>query len=180
MPSPVPVPFNDNFSSPVNGNQLSRNWSERQGNFTDNGTTLVARAPGLSIATVNGVSFANASAQVDIVTGMASQNAGLVLRYQANGAYYLAQFVGNASQTVFTPYIYRYAPGVGFVQVASTTVAVPTSGVGTMRFEIAGSNLKLFWNGSLAAYAFDNAITAPGLAGLRVSSGLTFDNFVAD
>jgi hypothetical protein len=178
--APAAVPFNDAFDTPNNTDQLSLNWTERAGNFTVTGTQeLFANAPGMSLATVNGASFLDEAAQVDIVSGTPSQNTGLILRHQSNGRFYLASITGNAAQTVFTPNFYKFIPGTGFVLIASTKLT-PVGAIGTMRFEIVGSSLKLFWNGSLAAYGYDSTITTPGFMGLRVSSGLTLDNFVAD
>src|SRR5205085_11881577 len=64
LTNPV-LPFPDDFRAPVNGNQLSRNWTERLGNFTVNaGQQLVGNAA-LDIATLNGVPpLADESVQV--------------------------------------------------------------------------------------------------------------------
>ena len=112
-PTSPPPAFVDDFSTPNNGNQLSLNWTERQGNFTVTGSQLVANdaGTGLNVATLNGISLADASVQADLVAGTANQNVGLIARYQANGNYYVALIASNAAQTVFTPYILKFVNG---------------------------------------------------------------------
>ncbi len=178
-PAVPPPAFVDTFDAPNNGNQLSLNWTERQGNFSVAGSHLVGNDPVMNIATLNGVSFADESAQVDIVSGTANQNTSLVLRYQAaSGAYYVAGIVKSGS--TYVSYILGY-DGTNFYNLASIA-AVPAvlGSTGTLRFEIAGNMLKLFWNGALAAYGYDFSLPTAGLAGIRVSSGVVLDNFAVD
>ncbi len=69
MPPPS-LPFTDNFNTLAYGNQLSRTWEEKLGNFTVNGNgQAIANDAGLSIATVHGVSLADASVSVDVILG---------------------------------------------------------------------------------------------------------------
>src|SRR5207302_15078 len=84
--APTSLPFTDDFSNPVNGTQLggaspnvggTRNWDERLGNFTDNGTSALGTAADkvvivnfksvtlpTNLATVHGVSTPTADPSV--------------------------------------------------------------------------------------------------------------------
>jgi len=62
--------------------------------------------------------------------------------------------------------------------------AAVTSGVGSLRFQVVGNNLKLFYGPTggpltLATYAYDTLLTT-GVAGMRSSSNVTVDNFFTD
>src|SRR5262249_12226676 len=54
-----------------------------------------------------------------------------------------------------------------------------TTATGTLRFEVVGSSLKLFLNGSLVAFANDSTIGGPGSAGIYATSLTGIDNFSA-
>ncbi len=181
-PATPPPAYVDDFSTPANTDQLSRDWTERQGNFSINGLQqLVANNTVMNVATVNGISIADTAVQATIVAGAASENIGLIARYQTNGSYYLATVTSNAAQTVFTPKVYRVVNGV-FTQLTMTTAlpAVSLSAMGIMRFEVVGSSLKLFWDGALVSYGYDAGIAVAGLTGLRVSKNVILDDFTVD
>jgi hypothetical protein len=174
------LPFTDAFTQP-DGSQLARTWTERQGNFQIAGNALIANDPATSLATVNGLALADVALQADVVAG-ANQVVGLIARYQGNGNYYLAQFA-NLSTGRFAS-IYKFVAGVGYTLLNKGFVA-PTAGTGTLRFEVVGSSLKLFFGPdashlTLLAYAFDTAISGAGTAGVRASKNVELDNFLAD
>ncbi len=173
-PTSQTLPFTDAFNANPPTQQLSVNWRERAGNLSVAGGAALVSAPGISIATVNGTALADVSVQADTVVGP-GQFAGLVARYQSNGSFYHALLVANAAGTTFTPKIYRYFGGV----LTQLNAAVPaiTLGAGTLRFEVVGASLKLFFGQSLLAYAFDTKITAAGQVGLRGSMNARFDDF---
>ena len=183
VPTTPTFPFADNFSQPATGNsgdQLSRDWDERQGNFTDTGSTAVANSS-TALATVHGVSIVNAAVQADI-TLAGGQQASLVARYQPNGSFYLARITANAANTVFTAGIFKSIGGV-LTQLNSAAATLPApSGVGTLRFEVSGSSLKLFFGPSqtLLAYAFDKSLTAAGQTGMHATKNAVLAAFNAD
>jgi uncharacterized protein YkwD len=176
MTTPSP-PFTDSFTQ-GDGSQLSRNWTEQQGNFNIVGAALRGNDPAPSIATVNGSSMADAGVQAD-VTLTANRGVGLVARYQANGSYYVGMVQADAAGAKLTPYVFAYIAGTGFVQVATgPTIA---ASAGTLRFEVVGASLKLFFGPdanhlALAAYGFDRTLAGAGLGGVRATQGVTLDN----
>ena len=178
--APTSFPFTDTFTQ-NDGAQLSRNWTEQQGNFRVNNGALVGAAPGLSQAVVNVLSVANVSVQADVVVGM-NQVINLMARYKAGtGSNYFASIYNIGSGP--TAVIYSYVSGVGYMQLG-TTVSL-ASGVGTVRFEVVGSSLKVYFGPdaghlSLVAYAFDTAIAGVGQTGVRILSNATVDNFTTD
>ena len=178
LTSPGPVPFVDTFTQ-NNGAQLSRNWTERQGNFSIAGGTARGNDASPSIATMNGVAVADVAVQADMVLG-ANRSAGLIARYQANGSYYLGMVVADAAGANFTPYLFAYSTSSGFAQLAvgSTIAGAPR----VLRVEVVGSSLKLFAGPdaahlTLAVYAFDRTLTGAGSVGIRAVQGVTFDNY---
>ena len=177
-PTTPSLPFSDAFAQ-ADGSQLTRNWTERQGNFSVSAGVLVANDSLINQATVHGASLADAAVQADFNV-RAGQVSGLMARYQSNGSYYLAHISANSHGTVFTATIYKYTSG-RFTLLSSTTLA---TGTGTIRFEVAGSSLRLYFgsdatNLSLVTTAMDSSITAAGLVGIRAGKNATLGNFSA-
>jgi hypothetical protein len=75
---------------------------------------------------------------------------------------------------VFQAAIYKEVGGV-FTQIAASTIA---SGTGTLRLELFGPSIKLFFNNVLVTYGQDTTFSSGGI-GMRASSGASLDNFVA-
>ncbi|MBI1831853.1 MAG: hypothetical protein HYR84_10425, partial [Planctomycetes bacterium] len=110
----------------------------------------------------------------DIIVGN-SQYAGVMVRYQANGSYYLGQ-ISTSSTGVATAFLYRSDAGV-LTQLAKVGVA---SGTGTLSLRAVGPNLKLFYGAAvgsqtLISYAYDIKYAA-GTTGIRSSVGANLDN----
>jgi hypothetical protein len=166
------LPFNDDFSTATN-QQLSSNWLNQVGNFQVSGGLAAGRAS-LNVATLNGINAADVSVQADVnVTGAAGQSAGLVARYAGPKNLYLGRLVKTGSG--FKVELIRNVNG------NSTTLfsqSVTSTGSGTLRFELAGSSLKLFLNNILVAFANDSRLTT-GTVGIDTSGGSTVDNFSA-
>lgn len=181
--SPAPPQFTDHFTTASYGNQLARDWTERKGNFTVNGTGRLGGEGNANLATVNDLALANASVQADFVTLLAGQKAGLVARYQANGNHYLAQVAANAAGTVYTLSISKVIANVATTLVTTTS---PVAGPGVMRFEVIGSNLKLFYDTigtaspALRLFAYDGLLSAPGLTGIYSSKDVESDEFIVN
>src|SRR5206468_7843569 len=89
----------------------------------------------------------------------------------------------NNNGTSVTATIWKNVNGV-VTQLASAPVTT-VGGIGTLRFEVASDSLKLYYGASagsmnLVAFANDRALTAPGSAGMRSTTGnVTLDNFAA-
>ena len=182
LTTPSPLPFVDPFTQ-SDGTQLSRNWTERQGNFGVLGNALVGKDPTMNLATLNGVALADASMQANVIVA-ANQGAGLISRYQSNGSFYLGMIAGNSVGTTFTPYLFKYTTATGFVQL-NTSTTVLAVGTGTLRFEVIGASLKLLYGADAAhlaqiGFASDNSLTAAGLAGIRTTQNAKLDNFTLD
>lgn len=177
------LPFFGDFTPATVGSQLSRNWTEQDGNFSVEESALVAHDPNLfpysNIATVNGMSLADVSVQTHINPAV-NQGAGVIARYQPDGSYYLGMIHGNGAS--YTAYLFRYNPGVGFTQLS----AVPSGrGAGTLRLEVLGTEQKLFFGPdadhlSLITYAHDAGITTAGLCGVRATRNAHLDTFRAE
>lgn len=172
LTTPTP-PFSDAFTQ-VDGSQLSRNWSERQGNFSVVGNALRGNDTGISLATVNGLALADVSVQANVSLA-GGQVAGLIARHQSDGSFYVGSIVADASGTTFTPYIFKYSPTAGFARLDVAAASIPASD-GVLRFEAVGSSLKLFLGSSLLTYAYDGTLTA-GSTGIRVFKNVVIDNF---
>jgi hypothetical protein len=173
------LPFTDGFGGAA-GSQLSRSWTERSGNFAQQGNgQLRANAAGISLATVNLATAADVTVQADIqLSTTGTQAAGLVSRYSASSSY-VGEVVGVNG--VFRAYLLRYTAAGGWVELKQAAVS---GGTGTLRLTIEGDRLQLFFNDLVNPVcdrtdAGAGAITGPGLAGLRAGPGALFANFSA-
>ena len=165
------LPFSDNFTTFPN-NQLTTNWTTQTGSFQV--TSGAARGIDvLNVATVVGVSAANVVVQANVIVA-AGQYAGLVAHYSGPGNQnmYWAGLVNTGGGVVAE--IWRNDNGWNELsnQIISST------GTATLRFELAGSSLKLFVNDILATFANDTALTS-GTVGMRDSAGGIVGSFNA-
>ena len=170
----TPTPLLSDPFDRANAATLGAAWANRVGDFGVTGNKAVANAP-VALATLAGVSAADVSLQATVAVA-AGQAAGLAARYGGPGDanMYWGTVIATANGG-FAAEIWRNLDGT-WKRLASASLA---SGSGLLRFEVAGSSLKLFVDGALKASATDTTIAGPGLAGLRASAGQTFDNFVA-
>jgi hypothetical protein len=170
----VTLPFSDTFTQP-DGSPLSGSWSQQAGDFTVQGGRLQASAAG-SLATINvATPAANVAVQANIaLSATGTQYAGVVARYSGPGTanYYLGEIVGSAGK--YTAYLFRNQGGT----LTALASAPAPGGSGTLLLDVAGSSLKLLFNGQLLTYAYDSALTS-GSAGVWASQGATLDNFTA-
>jgi hypothetical protein len=181
------LPFTDNFNR-ANG-ELGPNWLDQLGDSHVVGNQLVTSVidPNsqdgnklLAISTVNGVSQTNVAVQADVTLASAGTvYSGLVARYAGpvDQNMYWAGLYGVSGS--FQAFLYRNFHGT-WTQLNPVTPITLTSSTNTLRFEAVGPSLKLFVNGTLAAFASDTALTAPGTVGLRSGNGVTIDNFSAN
>src|SRR5262249_3833806 len=101
---------------------------------------------------------------------------GVIARYTGPGQnnYYLATIYNNNG--LYQAYIFLRNTTT-FIQLAEHDL-IGFTGTGTLRFEVAGSELKLFVNNALQAVAYDSTLSAPGLVGMRAYLA-NLDNFNA-
>src|ERR1019366_1692051 len=176
------VPFFDQFNANPPSQHVSPSWNDPNSNFSVATNAMVEVNAAASLATVRGLALTNTTVQADIVLGR-SQQAGLIARYQSNGSYYLAMLAANSTGTSSTAYLYKFITGTGFVSIGDS-VTLP-SVAGRLRFEVVGTELKLFFGAtsgtpSLVNYAYDSTITAAGTTGVRSSKNAILDNFFTD
>ena len=131
----------------------------------------------MALTTLNGVSPADVTVQANVNVA-AGQAAGLVARYggPADGNMYWGTLISTGGGQ-FAAQIWRNVGGTWKLLAASSPLA---SGAGLLRFDVAGSELRLFVDGTLRAFASDTALATPGMAGLRSSGNQTFDNVLID
>src|SRR5262249_55872257 len=136
---------------------------------------------GRGVATLTNLAVADIAMQTD-VSVPAGKDLGLIARANSTAStYYLARILNTGTATFAQ--IYRSVNGVLALLVQKPV----NSSVGTLRFEIAGDSLKLFYGAittspqtTLVAFANDFTIIAPGTAGLQsLAGGVTADNFSA-
>jgi hypothetical protein len=166
------LPFSDDFTAAIR-QQLSNNWLNQLGNFQVAGGKATAFGS-LDIATENGINGPNVFVQADVSVA-AGQYAGLVAHYSGPGDANMYWAGINASGGTFQAQIWRNLNGT-WTELFAQNIA---GGAGTLRFEVAGSSLKLFDNSNLVAYANDSLVTG-GTIGMRGTAGTSFDNFSAD
>src|SRR5262245_33615300 len=105
------------------------------------------------------------------------ESAALVARYSGTGDrnMYLGVRAGTGTGTGYEARIWRNVNGT---RTLLSQKSLTTNGAGTLRFEVVGSSLKLFWNGTLVTSTMDNALTS-GSVGIRDLGMAAFDNFSA-
>jgi ELWxxDGT repeat protein len=167
------LPFTDGFTG-TGGAPLGTTWHSRSGGFALQDDTAVSTAA-ISLATLQGVMVANSSTRIDVnlpATGV--QHVGLVARYQGIGDRNLYYGALVAVDGVFTAEIWKTVNGTP-TRLASAAVG---AGTGTLRFDVTGTGLQLYLDGTLAAQATDAEFATGGL-GIRGSRGATADNYQA-
>lgn len=167
------VPFNDGFAD-NSLDQLSTSWRERLGDFlVDNSVAKGTQA--VNLATVNGISKDNIVVQTQYTVAQPGQWAGLVARYSGSGDKNMYWGAIANTGNGYTASIWLNHDGV-WTQLAS--MAVNSQGIGTLRFEVSGTLLKLFINEFQFLSATDSTLTS-GLIGVRSTAGARYDNFSA-
>jgi len=183
-PQNATLPFAENFAAgnyPGNlGSQLSSFWTNQTGNLSIvNGNAAGQTA--LNLATLNGITQANTSAQavVSIPTG---QYAGLVSRVQGSGLQnlYFAAIVSSGTGYVAAIWVCQG----GVFTLLSIVNPVVGNGQGTMLLKTVGTSIQLFWqpNGTTGfsqVAAVTNATLTTGSVGVLVSAGTGVSSFNA-
>ncbi len=173
MNSPVsltPTSLNESFTSSAN---FGLDWRQNLGNFVlDTVNQTLTSSTGLDVATLNGLSAADVVVS-DSVKVSAGQYAGLVARYSGPGdANMYWAGIGNSGRA-YTAYLYRNVGGV-WTQLASKSLSNSayniTGSTQALRFEVVGSFLSLFVNGTLAVTGNDSTLKT-GSVGVRSTQG---------
>ena len=173
---PASLPFSDDFSTTSDGSQLSRFWTDRQGNITVINGHATGVGPGdANLSSLNGVSQANVVVAGNVALA-AGQDVGLVTRYSGPLAsnFYLGQLASAGAG--FQATIWK---NIGGKYTKLTTGLTIGSGAGTLEFEAVGPSLKVILNGQLLAFVDDSSLVN-GSVGIRLSEGATLDDFHAD
>ncbi len=172
------LPFTGDFTTVTSPepNQLTSNWINQVGSYSVNTTTGTATGNGsLDLATLVGVSVANATVQANVSVPRAGEDAGLVSRYTGSGDqnYFLGEIVNTGSGV--EAYLYQNVNGV-FTLLQSQTVAANS---GTLVMVTSGTSLTLTYNGVLLFSVADLALPGSGSVGMRSTAGATVSNFSA-
>jgi hypothetical protein len=187
-PTPTPPATEDTFDSNASLSNYTgytdggANWSVQNGQLVGTGPA------NQSVLVRGGLSFTNG--WVEAVSSRAD-DAGLVLRFRNSGDYYLLAFRDNGApppRDTYSLAVYHHVNGE-YREMALGSVAWPRGTTHTVRFEAAGAQLKVYFDGSLQGTVTpgpDVNDPAPyagaGQAGVRVYGATaswvsTFDTF---
>lgn len=170
------LPFEDGFNRPDNTN-LGDAWVETAGNIQIIGQQLVLADNAQAVAVLGDLAAENVSLSIDVGLGPDEQerSVGLLARQSgpSDSTAYFARLY--RSDSGFAAQIWRATDG-NYFPLRSVFV---DGGQGTLRFDVVGPSLQLFFNDELVASAVDYAISGPGSVGIRQTGGRA-DNFSAE
>jgi hypothetical protein len=174
----LPATFADAFTQ-ADGTALSTSWQNRTGRFSIQDNQALTNAPA-NLATVNSILQIDSIVQADVaLSATGDQYAGVVARYtgatSATGTPIANMYWGGLYRISGTVYaqIYRNVGGT-WTLLSSHSVA---AAAGTVRFEVIGNSLQLYFNGILVTDAFDSTLTTAGAVGIWGSQGNQLDTF---
>jgi hypothetical protein len=172
--TPAQPPFSDNFTRPDSPN-LGPNWAGGIGTVGISSNQAVVTSSFADAAYVS-AALADADISATVTVPAAGGAADLFARYSGPGDsnMYLAQLYFDGSH-MFAQLWNNL--GGAWNMLVSNQVAVSPGVATPLEFRVQGSVLQMLVNGSMVASAVDTHITAPGLTGLRGTSGATFANF---
>ena len=161
--------FRDFFNLST-GSQPGRFWVDRAGDFTIRGNEAVG-AGAVNNFTLNAPAGADGTVRATVVADVAGSFAGVSGRYTGFGdrdLYWAG--LANRGDVLFAE-IWRIQNG-GYFLLASTRLpaAVPTA-AHDVRFDLAGTALRLTVDGTLVTTAQDAALPGPGSFGIRTGAG---------
>ncbi|MBA4192304.1 MAG: hypothetical protein C0467_30405, partial [Planctomycetaceae bacterium] len=167
----TPVLFQDGFNRADNPD-IGPNLLKSVGNFGIATNQLQALNAGTNLAFRDGIKLNNVTLEgVVTVQNTGISEAGLVARAVNSSNYYYAALEGNAGN--YTVAIYKVVNNVK----TRLDFAAASSNTGTLRFEVVGTTLNLFFDGVFLVSVTDKTFLAPGLTGLRGTQNTFFDNF---
>ena len=170
--------FNASAATGASDGQLDDYWVNQVGDFTTSGTGTATAATSIALATVNGISNANEAVDLTIDTLTTGEQVGLVARYNGSGLanMYYGSIVATSANT-YTAAIYLNVNGVWTPLFSQNYTGTATGK--TLEFDVVGSSLQLFLNGSLVAYANDSTFTTGGVGMLTSGGAVVVSNFNA-
>jgi hypothetical protein len=170
------LPFSDTLTTGT-ATSLGVNWTNQVGVYGVTANKGKNAGTGMAIATVNSVSTADVALQADVSVKTNGGRAALVARYSSDGKnFYFATIAEDDG--VFTARIQVTHDG-GKTSVTLGQSAPLAIGTGTLRLELQGTSLKVFFNGTFVTSATDGSITGAGRVGIRSTAAPTFANFNA-
>ena len=165
-PTPTPAPtlvFSDTFTRP-DATVIGQPWRLVQGRFAISTNRLIAKADGNSVAVVDGISLADATARSFVSLGSGS-NAGLVLRYSVAADGSRSMYAGTLTRTSVgvVAKIWKYQSGV-WTPLGAKAVSTTS---GTLSFSAIGTRLSISLDGRQVIAIDDGSIRGAGGAGYR-------------
>jgi hypothetical protein len=180
VPQATTLPFSDSFATPAFDGGLSPQWTVAVGGYQLNTSSqAVANVTGANLAVVNTVPVGDVTVSAGITSIPSTTMGGLVARYQGTGDKNMYMAGVRNTSGVFTAEIWKNVNGTWTKLTTVTLTHAQFSGMGTMRFDVIGTNLRLFVNGTVVASAVD-ATFATGTVGIRGAKGAKFSNYNAD
>jgi hypothetical protein len=159
-----PFVLSVSFAGP-DAQDLGPNFQTVAGSFmVQNNQAVTTGRPSVSL--VQGLSAADVAVEATVTAAPQSgSSVGLVARYAGPGNknYYYAGLSGSAGGSS----LLRLWKCVGGVLKPLSASARVSGTSGDLRFEVLGSSLKLFFNGTLKAFATDRSLAGPGQIGIR-------------
>jgi len=163
--------FGDSFVG-MNGAPLGASWSPAGGKFViENGMAFSKGGPSTALA--KGISVADVALvalDADVTLTRAGSPADLIAHYTGSGSHasYLIGRLIEEHGHIFAQ-ILSVIHGVQQPLLGSARVTI-TGLSAHLHFEVFGSSLKLFVNGTLEVFANDNKLAGPGQVGMRAWS----------
>ena len=165
----------DMFERP-DASDLGPDWVAGTGFGIDNHQALVTSESGAQLALVNGSNSIDEDGVVveaDFDLGDAPGHAGLVVRATADGLnLYLAALTYDGSST--TAQLWKEVEGA-WTPLRQEDVSGQAL-AGRLQFAIVEHTMEFRLNGTLLALALDSELATAGLAGVRGTDGVRFDN----
>ena len=172
-----PQPMSDDFNRP-NSPNLGPFWTTQAGTVGVVSMAAATNSSVISVATLNNLSLTNVVVKADINVTAAAAHAGLIARYSGTGEFasnfYLGMVYNNPATGKYEAYLFLKQSGQAYQQLGSTTDVTTFftgagMGAGSLRFEVIGSQLKLFVNNTLQIVANDSTISAGPCGNARPS-----------
>ena len=150
-------------------------WTEQVGDLDVVSNSAAVVDTSTSLATFNGVLETDVAVQADVDVSDGASHAGVFARYSGPGDnnMYLGAIVNDGNGGI-TAQIWRSVGG----NWEFLSAAPLASAAGTLRFEVVGNALSLYWDNVFALQVVDTQIQDAGQVGVRGSQGTQFDNFV--
>lgn len=174
--------FTDDFNR-ADSSDLGTNWAEDNGNPailtnrlripSDGGSAWVART-----TTTAHAAAADVKVTVVIVTGTGADGGPVARKSATAGTFYALDIYHNGSS--WRADIYRY--NASYASAAANVAGANITHVAgdTYRFEVQGTALRAYRNGSLIVSGTDATISAAGQTGCHAWSTVDFDDFQAE